>query len=248
VISVLDLGLATSGAEAERIAVEMLATLDPVAAVGARHHTVPRFWLERFALDHRVLRRDVATRELRSVNVKDLAVRDFYTFVAKPQDGETEPRLDSSIEQLPQTVEGHAASVFRRLDESPSVPLEAEEQFALAQFLSFQLVRGVRQRAEIELLGEYWAKTMLSDSKLDRKSAHRAAVQDARRRGRTPSRGNGGWRPRPGRRRLSDEELRGLVIRPHQNEHIAAMAQSSEALFEHFVMRPVTVVDLDAHC
>lgn len=63
-------------------AVEMIATLDPKRYVGHKHHVVPRFILQRFANGRdQVLVRDRASGGRRVCNIKDLAVKDFYTMI-----------------------------------------------------------------------------------------------------------------------------------------------------------------------
>jgi hypothetical protein len=65
----------------DEIAERMLAGLDPRIGVGTRHHTVPRFILERFADRDQVLRLDMQTKRVHPANIRDLALKDFYTFV-----------------------------------------------------------------------------------------------------------------------------------------------------------------------
>lgn len=241
----VDLGLYENAEEAEREARRIVAAMDPTVGVGARHHTVPRMLLLPFSTNEQVVVRDLQTGATRTANINDLAIKDFYTAIVDSPTGSAEQSLDGSIEQLLGTVEGRAATVIRRIEDSPDLALSDDERYALAQFVSFQVVRGVRSRMEVELMGEYYAKTMLAASRIDRQTTHKAAVGAVRRAGHTPARGNGGWQKRSRHRRVSDAELSKLVIRPHPNEHIRTLGGSSRAVFDHIVARPVTVVDLD---
>src|SRR4051794_18928330 len=99
-------------AEVDQAADDYVASLDRRQYVGKRHHIVPRFILARFAnsreqvwVRDRVTDTETDTGGLR--NVKDLAIRDFYTFVDKS--GE----LDSSFESLLGEVETTADKVLK---------------------------------------------------------------------------------------------------------------------------------------
>ena len=144
--------------EAAEQARNWLATVKPRSHVGSLHHTVPRFLLQRWALDGqvRVYSRVDGTFSVR--NVKDLGVRDFYSFI------DLEGELDSTFESLLGEVEAPAAAAIGRLL-SPFI-LAAnktpEELFQLARMVAFQVVRTTRRRRELELQAEWYAKTMAS--------------------------------------------------------------------------------------
>src|SRR5215472_2187573 len=93
----------------ERFAWHWFASSDRATGVGARHHTVPAFYLRRFAGSHeRLLVRDRPTgRLLPPITVSKLAVTDFYTVVR--EDG----TLDGRMEQLLGRVEGDAAQLLK---------------------------------------------------------------------------------------------------------------------------------------
>lgn len=240
-----DQWFAVTEAEAEQQARKILARMDPNDGIGDRHHTVPRFLIERFSTDNQVAVRDIASGKYRIANIRDLAVRDFYTFIAEPDSETAEPFPDGRLEKLLADIEGRAASVLRRLDEAPTQLPSKEEKYALACFAAFQFGRGVRTRVQIELLGEYWAKTMLSKPDLGRRFEHKAGIRAARKAGRTPARGN---RSRDRRHRESwptEAMLRSVAIRPHPNESIRAMGQMAKQAILHVGIRPVTLVDLD---
>jgi hypothetical protein len=142
-------------AEAERRAREWLASADPDIGVGSKHHTVPAFYLKRFASQSgRLSVRDRSTGVLTKRSYLSMTIRDFYTFT----DGNG--ALDGRLEQLLSQIEGNAARVFGDLL-SPfrrPLPLDAVDRGAVVQFLAFQVVRGERQRRELELMADYMAK------------------------------------------------------------------------------------------
>jgi hypothetical protein len=152
----------------EEEAARFLATLKPQSHVGARHHTVPRFLLERWAdKSSQVQTYSRIEAQFRIRNIRDLAIKDFYTFV------DLEGRKDSSMEViLGEGVERPAAAVLRDLL-NPFVaprPADVSDLAALAQFAAFQVVRTARHRREGELHAEWYAKTMaqgrISDASL----------------------------------------------------------------------------------
>jgi hypothetical protein len=151
--------------EAERIARRWSDSIDPAVGVGAKHHTVPAFYLRRFAdKDKHLLVRERPTGTLSTRTVSKLAVTDFYTAITK--DGQ----LDAAIEQILSVVENNAAEVLQLLL-SPfrrPGPLAAEDHLALCQFLAFQMVRGPRKRREIELEADYAVKMQAGDALTER--------------------------------------------------------------------------------
>lgn len=132
--------------EQDRLAQRWFDSSDPAAGVGARHHTVPAFYLRRFAYGNgRLLVRDRPTGRLFPPRtVSKIAITDFYTVVS--QDG----TFDGRLEQLLARVEGEAAQLLKLLL-SPyrrPGPLTGAEQATLSQFLAFQMVRGPRKSDE----------------------------------------------------------------------------------------------------
>lgn len=151
----------------DAIAKAWLGSIDKTAYVGSRHHTVPRFLLQRWADKNgrvQVYRRIEET--FVTSNIGDLAVKDFYTVV------DEEGRKDSSIESLLGQVEAGARPVIDDILNPFLTPrrLVADELAQLAQFASFQSIRTARRRREIELHTEWYAKTMargrMSDAEL----------------------------------------------------------------------------------
>lgn len=135
------------------------AALDRRAMVGTRHHTVPRFMLERWAdpkgkvVVHRRIEQLVTPS-----NIRDLAIRNFYTMV------DTAGEPDSTIESLLSQVEGDGAKAVSKLLDAYALPspLPLEDLCAIAMLVAFQAVRGQRVRKEMELHAEWMAKTMAS--------------------------------------------------------------------------------------
>jgi hypothetical protein len=135
---------------------------DPAVGVGAKHHTVPAFYLRRFADSHeRLLVRDRPTGRLFPLRaVSTLAIKNFYTVLSN--DGS----FDGRMEQLLARVEGEAAQLLKLLL-SPyrrPGPLTEAQQVTLCQFLAFQMMRGPRKRREVELQADYAAKLQAGDA------------------------------------------------------------------------------------
>ena len=151
-----------SDREADRRAREWVDILDHQAAVGARHHIVPKFLLARFASaggQLRVRNRADSKESVRSIS--DLAVRDFYTAVTKSA------VLDSSLESLLSAVEGGTAEILRQhLDFRAFARPRAftsEERATLDAFVAMQAVRGMRTRRSIEVITDYTVKLLNQD-------------------------------------------------------------------------------------
>jgi len=264
---VFDLQLANSEEEAMAIALRKLRAMSPTAKVGAVHHTVPKFYLRRFARSEQLLVRVPGSSDANLRNIADIGVRDFYTAVVDAdglrvlqeadvlpvpevreawRDSDGPKGVDARLEEIFSTVEGWTATVLTRMAEQPDRPLTRDERYALTTFLSLQMVRGVRFRREIELLGEFYAKSMLAQP-LSLKARRPAQVAAARRAGRTPARGNGRRLPpkHDPRDALTDEQLRKVQIRPHPNEHLRVLGPTAEAAAPHLFVRPFTLVELD---
>jgi hypothetical protein len=155
------------GSVADVKAAEVLSRLRRNEHVGHVHHTVPRFLLQRWSEDERVRVYSRVDGRFTVRKIGDLAIRDFYTFVAK--DGS----LDSSFESILGMVEAAAAPVLHRLL-SPfgfAARLTPEDMFRLAQMVSFQAVRTPRRRREMQVQADWYFKTMaggrLADAKLE---------------------------------------------------------------------------------
>jgi hypothetical protein len=134
-----------------------LASIDPTAYVGSRHHTVPRFLLERWAdrKDQvRIYRRIEKRHGLE--NITNLAIRDFYTVIN--EDGTKSSALESlmgHIETNAKTYLDQILDPFKR-----PTPLGVDAIVALVQFATFQSTRTTRRRRELELHAEWYAKTL----------------------------------------------------------------------------------------
>ncbi|WP_371406320.1 DUF4238 domain-containing protein [Kribbella sp. NBC_00662] len=112
------------------------------------------FWSD-FSNGNQVLAvRDRASGVETIRHIKDMGFKDFYTSI------NIEGELDGRIEQILCLVEGETASLITRLL-NPFIPFSLEEQdrLQLAQFIAFQLVRGPRQRREIELTIDWTMKS-----------------------------------------------------------------------------------------
>lgn len=139
---------------------EFWANAPRAAKVGSRHHTVPRFYLNRFASKGRLLVRDRNSGEMTRRNIDDVGtIKNFYTFVNK--DGEEDGRIEDILADL----EGGTNDLLNRVFGvfQPVRRLHPGESMALALYLSFQVVRTPRCRREMELLADHSMKLVNQD-------------------------------------------------------------------------------------
>ncbi|MEV4351703.1 DUF4238 domain-containing protein [Actinoplanes sp. NPDC049596] len=133
---------------------------DPNHFVGARHHTVPRFYLEYWA--DAAGRIDVVEkpggRRYTTVPKTASAEVDFYTFI------DTDGQPAGHLEQMLGAVEASGSAAIGRivnplLGQFPPPPDDRE---AIATLLAFQFVRGKRRRREIEATTDLYMKVQYS--------------------------------------------------------------------------------------
>lgn len=112
--------------------------------VAHKHHTLPAFYLNRFADDKGLLSKwDKATNQWSPIRPKSASVEvDFYIV-------ETEEGPSDAIENALSVIEGHAAQVIRMID-AGTWPIPIERKAHLAEFLSLQRVRGTGFRASVD--------------------------------------------------------------------------------------------------
>ncbi|WP_267891524.1 MULTISPECIES: DUF4238 domain-containing protein [unclassified Streptomyces] len=117
-----------------------------------RHHTVPRFYLKRFAnADERIMRVPLGgERAPRPCGVKDVAVHnDFYSY---PGDS---GQLDDSVEIALSKLEGDAARVLRMVVEEDCWPLPGPERKIMAGWTAAQYLRvPARRQAANEMFDD----------------------------------------------------------------------------------------------
>ncbi|MFE6601171.1 DUF4238 domain-containing protein [Streptomyces albidoflavus] len=99
------------------------------------HHTVPRFYLRRFAApDSRLLRVPIDGSAARLVGVGDAAVhKDFYSF--RGPDGS----LDDVVENQISVVEDAAAPVLRKVVDERRWPLFGDDREIMALWVALPL-------------------------------------------------------------------------------------------------------------
>lgn len=134
-----------------------LTSIDPTAYVGSRHHTVPRFLLERWADKNGQVRAYHRIEARHGIeNIRDLSITDFYTVI------DNDGRKNSTFESLMGVVESNTKPYIDAILNpfSQPVPITTEAIANLAQFATFQSTRTTRRRREIELRAEWYAKTM----------------------------------------------------------------------------------------
>ena len=144
---------------------EWIQSIDRFGKVGSKHHVIPRFLLQRWA-DPRdqVWSKSKHDRREGLRNIRDLGIKDFYTFLA--DDGQ----LDSSMEEALSVIEQQGAAVLKRLNNpyDASCVLTPGEFADLTLFVAVQIVRGPRQRREHELMADWYGKTVASGRLQDR--------------------------------------------------------------------------------
>lgn len=136
---------------------------DTSAQVGARHHVVPRFYLQRFALNDQVAVRDTQDEQWRISSTRDLAIRNFYTF------HHVDGYLDDSFEHMLSQIEGAAHRLLNeRLNAfAKQRHFTPEEREVIDCFVAFQMVRGPEQRRIVELTADAYGK-LLSEGRVPR--------------------------------------------------------------------------------
>jgi hypothetical protein len=142
---------------------------DPDASVGARHHRVPRFYLERFANERlQIATVDRRTGERRTAAIRETAAeKDFYTAI------NTDGDKDGRSEHLLSHIEGNAARAIRNIlvPAFRLFPPQPQDRADLCLFLAFQKVRGKQTRKRIEMLGDLWARAQFPANMSDEQAA-----------------------------------------------------------------------------
>jgi len=118
------------------------------------HHTVPRFYLQRFADSRNRVTRVVlpgTKRHLQSINSATV-VNEFYTLVQ--QDGQP----SDAYEQFLSTIEGAAAPAFEAILDRGEWPLTPELKFVLAQWAAVQYLRTPVHRQGLDELKNFMAR------------------------------------------------------------------------------------------
>ncbi|MGA5574563.1 DUF4238 domain-containing protein [Streptomyces koyangensis] len=108
-----------------------------------RHHTVPKFYLDRFANGrHQLIRIELPGTKRNTLNVKDATVHtDFY--LVEAEDGTWTDKVEDSLSE----VEGAAATAIRTLIEDKPWPIPHQVREAIAGWTALQYLRtpAVRQ-------------------------------------------------------------------------------------------------------
>jgi hypothetical protein len=115
---------------------------------GPDQHTVPRFFLERFAKDHKL--KAVSRDLVRSTRVspKSATVEgDFYTL--RDADGNPDYKVENALGRL----ESDAAPALVRLTAAGGFPPTPKDREVLAEFFAVQAVRGLVARGGLQEIG-----------------------------------------------------------------------------------------------
>lgn len=194
-----------------------VASADPKQQVGARHHTVPAFYIRGFVNPQgQVWVRDRRRLEPGLSKDTDLAVKDFYTFTNL--DGVADGRLEQMLEK----VESAAAPALDRLCSAVTwnAPLSDEDRASIATFVAFQMARGQRKRREVELQADLLTRLQAINppGHLTRKA--RAEFRE------------------------HQELWREQEVLPDPSEHLRVLGTVAQQLFSHLVTRPIAVFTL----
>ncbi|MFN6552275.1 DUF4238 domain-containing protein [Mycolicibacterium septicum] len=116
-----------------------------MADIKRGHHTVPRFYLDRFANDDNQLgvARLTSKKRFRLSTGNASVMRDFYNIDLRDN--------PNAVEDFLSDIERDAAAVFRKVLVDRSWPLRAHERAILATFLALQRTRTPSHR---EMVGE----------------------------------------------------------------------------------------------
>ena len=133
---------------------------DPNHFVGARHHTLPRFYLEYWADPdgHIDVVEKPGGRRYRSVPKTASAETDFYTYI----------NLDGNpaghMEQVLGVIEAGASAAISRITHPlfGQFPPPPDDKHEIATLIAFQKVRGKRRRREIETQADFYMKLQYS--------------------------------------------------------------------------------------
>lgn len=125
-----------------------------------RHHTVPRFYLRRFAKGDKIAAIHRPTARTFKMTTKDASVRkNFYTV-----EGLGEERR-YAVEQFLGRFEGDAAPALIRMTSPGGFPVSEQDRIAISAFLAFQIARGKKPRDTSEDALEHLGKMALAMSK-----------------------------------------------------------------------------------
>ena len=142
----------------EERAQALISSLNQKDGVGTRHHVVPKFLLDNWADNKgRVQVYSRVDRKFSMRTTRDLAIRNFYTFIDIHQ------QPNAMLEALLGRVESGAGSVLRKLTSSfiKDVDVNGEDLVQLALFAAFQVMRTPRRQREMELQTDWFAKTTM---------------------------------------------------------------------------------------
>lgn len=191
-----------------------------------RHHTVPKFYLRRFAKNNqvRVRSRDLTRSFITSV--ENASVRSHY-YTLDVSDGER----STAVEKMLSEVEGRAAAVMQGLDRG-QLPTGAERD-AFAFFLALQITRTQSQRNALdematavaqrllEIAPSDWARETFNEHHGREPNAEELAIERERFRRHAAS----------------------VSVEHAQNTQIEGMLRVAEGLVEHLAARIWTVMD-----
>jgi len=191
----------------------------------ARHHLVPRFYLNRFADEGArlaAIQRGTGSMHVASTD-KLCAQADFFSYI------DVGGRKSSELETFLAGFEGQAAPAFERITAEPTATPSEDDRALVLNFIAFQFGRSRRFRHQYNALADFGHKLMLSMESKDPEEA-RERLRSAL--GRDPN----------------DDELQqwldalerpdDFLFEPHQNESLMVGLEVGAKVLDSLAARP----------
>ena len=196
-----------------------------------RHHTVPRFYLSRFANDSGQLRQILLAKPEKShlISVYDATViKDFY--LVQDEDG----TFDDRVEDLLSKIEYEGANGFKDLFDQGEWPISLETRGRVAQWIALQFLRGPAQR---QMLNEISDVIFKLDVAVQGRDGMRRALEHN------------------SEAKATDEEVESALldfsdtesfyIETHSNDHIKIMLNNLEKITQIIYVRAWTIIEFE---
>lgn len=193
-----------------------------------RHHTVPRFYLSRFANGSDQLRRTSLADPENShiVSVQDATViKDFY--LVQNEDG----NLDDRVEDLLAMIEGEGADGFKNLFDRDEWPISLETRWQVAHWIALQYLRGPAQR---QMINEIYDVGFKLDVAVQGREGMRRALDFKATAKATEEEVDSAV--------LDFSDTESFYIEAHPNEHIKSMLDNLEGITRTIYTRAWTII------
>jgi hypothetical protein len=196
-----------------------------------RNHTVPRFYLSRFANEVHQLRRIplVEPENSHLISVRDATViKDFY--LVQDEDG----TFDDRVEDLLSKIEGEGANGFKDLFDQGEWPITLETREKVAQWIALQFLRGPAQR---QMLNEISDAIFKLDVAIQGRDGMRRALEHN------------------SEAKATDEEVDSALLdfsdtgsyhlKTHPNAHIKSILSNLEKITQSLFIRAWTIIKFE---